>query len=96
MVSTLVSHYCVEFDLGKSALQLLEGHIHKRTFDQKRTFRQTARNRKNMSSQARPNFHVGPRLIRRYRLRNFLSENSLGANRRFQFHERRQLRTCVC
>lgn len=58
---------------------MLEGHIHKRTFDQKRTFRETARNRKNMSSQARPNFLVGLRLIRRYRLRNLLSENSPGA-----------------
>jgi hypothetical protein len=56
IISTLVSHNRVEFDLGKTALQLLEGHT--------RFMKLFYGNRTNPSSQAPPNFYVGLRLTR--------------------------------
>ena len=56
IISTIVSHNRVEFDLGKSALQLLDDHT--------RSMKRFYGNRTNPSSQARPNFYVGPRLTR--------------------------------
>jgi hypothetical protein len=56
IISTLVSHNRVELDLGKRVLQLLEGHT--------RFMKRFYGNRTNPSSQASPNFYVGPRLTR--------------------------------
>jgi hypothetical protein len=56
IISTIVSHNRVEFDLGKKALQLLEDHT--------RFMKRFYGNRKNPSSQAPPNFYVGLRLTR--------------------------------
>ncbi len=56
IISTLVSHNRVEFDLGKKALQLLEDHT--------RFMKRFYGNRTNPSSQAPPNFYVGLRLTR--------------------------------
>jgi hypothetical protein len=55
IISTLVSHNRVEIDLGKTALQLLEGHT--------RFMKRFYGNRANLSSQALPNFCIGSRLI---------------------------------
>jgi len=57
IISTLVSHNRVEFDLGKSALQLLEDHT--------RFIKRFYGNRTNPSSQAPHNFYVGLRLTRK-------------------------------
>jgi hypothetical protein len=60
IISILVSHNPLEFDLGKRALRLLEDHT--------RFIKRFYGNRKNPSSQAPPNFYVGLRLTReRYR-----------------------------
>jgi hypothetical protein len=64
IISTLVSHNSVEINLGKKALQLLEGHA--------RFMRCFYGSRTNLSSQASPNFHVRPRLTDGYRFRDSL------------------------
>ena len=64
IISTLVSHNSVEINLGKKALQLLEGHA--------RFMKCFYGSRTNLSSQASPNFHVRPRLTDGYRFRDSL------------------------
>jgi hypothetical protein len=61
IISILMSHNRVEIDFGKRGLQLLEKHT--------RFIKRFYGNRKKLSSQAGPNFYVGPRPIRRGRER---------------------------
>lgn len=54
IISTLLSHYGVEIDLGKSGLQLFEGH--------KNVLSYLYATVRILPSQARPQLYVGPRL----------------------------------